>query len=152
MGDLLTLAARPDVLCIGQGVMAGGTRMKFDSIPAEARIEFPVAEELQLGFCIGLSLEGFLPVCCYPRMDFLLRAMDQLVNHLDRLPLYSGYRPKVIVRTALGSNRPLDPGPQHQGDYTEAIRLMLRTVHVERLQEDSYQRAAERDGSTVIVE
>jgi pyruvate/2-oxoglutarate/acetoin dehydrogenase E1 component len=64
----------------------------------------PVAEELQMGMSIGLSLEGYLPISCYPRMDFLPRAMDQIVNHLDLLEdLSKGlFMPKVIIRTSIG--------------------------------------------------
>lgn len=160
MGQLLKesmewLAEQPDTLFIGQAVGCPGTGMSgdFDGIPAERRIEFPVAEELQLGIAIGLSLAGCVPVCVFPRYNFLLRAMDQLVNHLDRLPLYSGYRPRVIVRTAVGSRLPLDPGPQHQDDLTDALRLMLRTVRVQKFAGvETYKDAYEFGGSVVVVD
>ena len=70
-----------------------------------------------------------------------------------------GYQPKVIVRTSVGSERPLHPQCQHVGDFTDAFRLMLSTVEVIRLDEPdqifpAYQKALERtDGrSTVLVE
>lgn len=123
----------------------------------EKRLEFPVAEDCQLGFCIGLSLAGQLPICIFPRINFLLLATNQLVLHLDKLPLYSGYRPKVIIRTAVATPEPLDPGPQHLGDFTEALRLMLRTVAVVRLDDPGkivyeYEQARDRDGSTLLIE
>ena len=34
--------------------------------------EFPVAEEMQMGVSIGLSLNGFIPVTIYPRWNFLI--------------------------------------------------------------------------------
>jgi pyruvate/2-oxoglutarate/acetoin dehydrogenase E1 component len=119
---------------VGQGVAADGVAT-FDSlegVPFEQRIETPVVEELQVGMGIGLALCGFLPVLVYPRMDFLLRAADQLVNHLDKLEEMSRgqFAPRVIIRTRVGSATPLDPGPQHRQNHSAAFRLMLRTVRV----------------------
>ena len=152
------LASKPDTLFIGQSVGCAGTSMSasFADIDPARRIEFPVSEELQAGVCIGLSLTGYVPVCVYPRWNFALLAANQLVNHLDRLPLYSGYKPKVIIRTAVGASKPLDPGPQHQDDFTQAFQAMLKTVRVIRVLKDApqitYQSAYEGEWSTIVVE
>lgn len=131
------LGLQPDTLFLGQGVGYSGTKLSesFEGVPAEKRIEFPVAENLQLGVSIGLALEGFVPVSIFPRLNFLLCAMDQLVNHLDKLPIYSdrGYAPKVIIRTAVGAKQPLDAGPQHTGDCSLALETMLQTIQVCRM-------------------
>jgi hypothetical protein len=63
----------------------------------------------------------------------------------------------VIIRTAVAYHRPLDPGPQHLGDYTPDIEGMLRQVRVIRANkpEDvlpAYQRALQNDCSTIVVE
>lgn len=83
------LGQQPDTLFLGQGVRCGGPAgaTSFENVPQEKRIEFPVAEDLQLGVAIGLALEGFVPVSYFPRIDFLLCACPQLVLHLDKLPL-----------------------------------------------------------------
>lgn len=112
---------------------------------------------MQLGLCIGAALTGHLPISIYPRINFLLEATSQLVQHLDKLPLYSAWRPKVIIRTAVAHDEPMDPGPQHLGDYSEALRDMLSTVAVVRLHraEDvvpSYRWALDSGGSTILVE
>jgi pyruvate/2-oxoglutarate/acetoin dehydrogenase E1 component len=155
------LGQQDRILFFGQGVACPGTGLSksFEGVPLEKRIEMPVAEELQCGLCIGASLNGFVPVCIFPRWNFVLRAADQLVNHLDRLPLYSngGYRPKVIVRTAVPSINPFNPGSQHDGDFTEAFRLMLRTVPTVTLDDPAdivpaYQRAFHSTGSMILVE
>lgn len=152
---------RDDAIFLGQGVGVDGTTMSptFKNIRASQRLEFPVAEELQMGTAIGMALMGFLPVCIFPRWNFMLRAADQIVNHLDRLPLYSdgGYKPKVIIRTAVPSKTPFNPGPQHDDDFTEAFALMLRTIHVGVLLDASdivpaYQAAIDRETSTILVE
>ena len=153
------LARQPRTLFVGQGVEAGGTKQSdsLADVPGNLRLEFPVAENLQLGFCTGLSLEGWIPISLFPRWNFLLLAADQLVNHLDRIPLYSGYRPKVIVRVAVGGNKPLDPGFQHQDDFTGAFKLMLKTIDVVRLTKPdevlpAYQAAYRSEKSTILVE
>lgn len=153
------LAAYPNAIFLGQGVGCAGTTMSdtFRDVPAEKRLEMPVAEDMQMGMAIGMALGGYLPVCIFPRWNFLVCAANQIINHLDRLPLYSGYKPKVIIRTAVPSNRPFDPGPQHDDDFSRPFHDMLRTVRVVRLISDAmivpeYQRAIEREESTIMVE
>ena len=153
------LGEQPRTIFLGQAVEYGGTGMSgsFAAVRREKLLELPVAEEMQLGMSIGLSLEGMLPISIYPRMNFLLLAMSQLVNHLDAIPRFSAYRPKVIIRVAVGTDKPLDPGPQHLSDHTAALRLMLRKVRVVQLRVASqvvehYKEAVEHSGSTLLVE
>ncbi len=157
------LARDPRTVFIGQAVEVPGTAMSntVKDIPIARRIELPVAEELQMGMSIGLALQGQVPVSIYPRWNFLLLAANQLVNHLDKLGVMSngGYQPKVIIRTSIGSQRPLHPQFQHIGDFTDALRLMCTTVEVVRLDEPrqifpAYKRALLRDDgrSTLLVE
>ena len=131
------LAADPRTLFVGQAVKYGGQRAasSFDGIADAHKIEMPVIEDFQVGFSTGLALEGFIPVSFFPRWDFLLIAANQLVNHLDKVPLLSTYRLKVILRTAVGSASPLQPGPQHTQDHTEAFRKMFKTIHIITLDE-----------------
>jgi pyruvate/2-oxoglutarate/acetoin dehydrogenase E1 component len=153
-------AVHPNAVFMGQGVgMAGGTTMSqtLVAVPEKMRLEMPVAEDMQMGMAIGMSLEGLLPICIYPRWNFLLLAANQLINHLDRLPLYSQYKPKVIIRTAIPSTVPFNPGPQHDDDFTDAFAMMTRTVKIVRLKEaelivPAYRAAIESEGSTLLVE
>lgn len=153
------LAGQRNSIFLGQGVADGGTSMAstFASVPLDRRLEMPVAEDMQMGMAIGMALAGFLPICVFPRWNFLICATNQIVNHLDRLPLYSDYRPKVIVRVAVPSKHPFNPGPQHDDDFTPAFRAMLRTVNLTVLRnaEDvmhGYRRAVESPKSTIMVE
>lgn len=143
---------------IGQSVRYDGAAIfhTLEGVPMEKRLEFPVAENMQLGYCTGLSLTGKLPICIYPRMDFMLLALDQLVNHLDKLPMF-GWRPKVIIRARVGQKRPLDAGPQHTQNYSAVFELMLTTVRVVEVRRPeevapAYEAALERPFSTLIVE
>lgn len=153
------LGEQKDTFFIGQSVGVTGTAMynTLSGVDMGKRLELPIFEETQLGMSIGLSLEGFVPVSIFPRWNFLLLATNQIVNHLDKYPLMSNFKNKVIVRTGLGSVLPLDPQPAHRGDFTEAFRLMCKTVEFVRLNraEDvvpAYQKAYHADHSTVLVE
>ena len=41
--------------------------------------------------------------------------------------------PKIIIRTAVGSERPLFPGHQHIGNMSSAYREMLSSVNIVEL-------------------
>jgi pyruvate/2-oxoglutarate/acetoin dehydrogenase E1 component len=155
----MTLLSDKGAIFLGQSIAYDGQAMhtSFSGVPIEKRIEMPVAEDFQMGYCTGLAIAGVLPVCVYPRFDFLLLAANQLITHLDKLPIMSKYKPKVIIRTAVGSTKPLNPGPQHCNDYTSAFESMLVSINVVRLHYEeqivpSYQRAIESPRSTLLVE
>ena len=157
------LARDPRTIFLGQAVACPGTAMTntLKNVARDKLLELPVAEEMQMGISTGLALAGQVPVSIFPRWNFLLLAVNQVVNHLDKLPIITngGYQPKVIIRTGIGSERPLHPQHQHVGDFTDAFRLMCKTIEVIRLDEPqdifpAYQKALERtDGrSTILVE
>ena len=157
------LAEQPDTVFLGQAVAYKGTAMTTTlvNVPEEKLIEMPVSEEMQMGITNGLAVEGKVPISFYPRWNFLLLAANQLVNHLDRMPVFSHgeYIPKVIIRTGIGSERPLHPQAQHVGDFTEGFSKILSNIEIIRLEEPedifpAYYKAYNRtDGkSTLIVE
>lgn len=157
------LAGDARVVFVGQAVACPGTAMSntLTGIARDRLVELPVDEEMQMGITNGMAIEGRVPVSIFPRWNFLLLAANQLVNHLDKFPLMSngGYRPKAILRTGIGSERPLHPQFQHVGDFTEAFKLMCSNIEIIRLEEPkeifpSYEKALQRtDGkSTLLVE
>lgn len=155
---MLMLAKDERTVFVGQSVAYDGAAIfhSLEGVPMEKRLEFPVVENLQLGYCTGLSLTGKLPICIFPRMDFMLEAMSQLVQHLDKLPLY-GWNPKVIIRCRVGQTKPLDGGPQHTQNYTRAFQTMLHTVRVDEVRTPkevtaAYERSMQCEGSYLIVE
>ena len=125
------LANEPRTLFIGQSVCFDGATIydSLDGVPMAQRLEMPVIEDFQMGYCTGLALTGRMPICIFPRMDFMLLALNQLVNHLDKLWLY-GWQPKVIIRTRVGGKYPLDAGPQHTQNYCQEFSTMVCRVHV----------------------
>ena len=159
--DFLAQDAR--TVFIGQAVEVAGTAMSntLKDVSLAQRLELPVAEEMQMGMSLGMALQGLIPVSIYPRWNFLLLAINQLINHVDKIDAMSsgGYRPKVIIRTGIGSERPLHPQHQHVGDFTDAIQRMCTTLEVIRLEEPeeifpAYEKALLREDrrNTILVE
>ena len=153
------LARHEKTVFVGQAVRYDGQRLHstLKDVPMDRRIEMPVCEDFQMGFCTGLALEGHIPVSIYPRWDFLLLAANQLINHLDKIPLMGAFQPKVIVRTAVGSSKPLNPGHQHVQNHTHAFRQMCHTIDIYEIFAahhvmDTYQRALESERSCIVVE
>ena len=157
------LAEDSRTVFLGQAVTVPGTAMTntLQDVPRDRLIELPVAEEMQMGMTTGLALTGLIPISLFPRWNFLLCAMNQLVNHLDKVAIMSngGYKVQAIIRTSIGSERPLHPQYQHVGDFTESVSAMCTTIEVIKLNEaadifPAYQRALQRnDGrSSLLVE
>ena len=155
------LSEKDNTIFLGQSVSYSGNAIfnTLKTLPEEKRIELPVFEEIQMGMSTGMALEGYVPISCYPRFDFMLRAMDSLVNHLDKFQMMTecNWKPKVILRTSIGSTTPLNGGVQHTQDYTEPFRQILKEVKVVMLDEPEdifteFKNAYDRDGSTLLIE
>jgi pyruvate/2-oxoglutarate/acetoin dehydrogenase E1 component len=155
------LGSRSNTIFIGQGVVDGGHGMfsTFGDVHASKKVELPVTEELQMGMTLGLAMSGHFPISCYPRMNFLLLAMNQLVNHMDTFPLMSQHNWPIsaIVRVAIGSDTPMNPGHQHLGDFTRSFKAMCDHVAVHRLDTTSdvykyYEQAMTRGGAWLLIE
>ena len=67
----------------------------------------PVMEDVQMGMSMGMAMNGLTPISCFPRFDFILLAMNQLINHLDKIQHMSKnqFCPRVIIRTAVGAKK-----------------------------------------------
>jgi pyruvate/2-oxoglutarate/acetoin dehydrogenase E1 component len=157
------LNEQPNTLFLGQAVEYAGTGMTntLKDVDRNKMLEMPVNEDMQMGLSLGIALNGTIPISLYPRWNFLLLAANQLINHLDKVKIMSdgGYTPKVIIRTSIGSQRPLHPQHQHIADFTSGFRAMCETVDIIRLEEpnqifEAYQYAYNRtdDRSTILVE
>ena len=158
------LGKQPKTIFIGQTLIYGGSPMfnSMEKVPKEKIIEVPVFEDTQMGISIGLALEGFIPISIFPRIDFLICATNQLVNHLDKVEKMSKgeFKPGVIIRTQIGNTKPLYPGPQHCGNYTQGLKKMLKHIEVIKIKNDlevgtsylyAYERA-KRGKSTLLIE
>jgi pyruvate/2-oxoglutarate/acetoin dehydrogenase E1 component len=157
------LGEQENTIFIGQAVEYPGTAMTntLANIERSKLLEMPVNEDMQMGMTLGMALNGAVPISIYPRWNFLLLAANQLVNHVDKIKVMSdgGYTPKIIIRTSIGSQRPLHPQHQHIADFTGGFRAMCDFVDIVRLDEpnqifEAYKYAYLRTDNrpTVLVE
>ena len=157
------LGGKKDTLFIGQAVEVPGTAMSntLKNIDKKKLVELPVAEDMQMGMTLGLAMDRNVHISIYPRWNFLLYGINQLINHIDKFKVMCGneIKPKIIIRTGIGSRRPLHPQFQHIGDFSDSIQKMCTSIEVIRLDNPkqifpAYKKAYERtDGiNTIIVE
>ena len=155
------LGEQENTIFLGQTVEYPGSPMynSLDGVPKSKKLEMPVFEDTQMGISIGLSLNEFVPITIFPRIDFLICAINQLINHLDKIEEMSKgiFKPKVIIRTIIGSKKPLNPGLQHSQDHTELLKCGVKNVDIIKLEKEqdifnSYKRALESDKSTILIE
>ena len=157
------LSEKDDTLFLGQAVEYPGTAITntLVNVDKSKLLEMPVNEDMQMGITLGLSLNGTVPISIYPRWNFLLLGSNQLVNHIDKIKLMSGggYNPKIIIRVAIGSQRPLHPQHQHISDFTSGFKALCDYVDIIRLDEphqifESFKYAYERTDNrpTILVE
>jgi pyruvate/2-oxoglutarate/acetoin dehydrogenase E1 component len=157
------LAQQPRTFFLGQTVAGPGTFMfqTLRDVSPERTLEMPINESFQMQFTIGMALAGYIPISVYPRQNFLLIAVSDMVNMLDKIPAISSgeLSPKVIIRVAAGPYEPVHPGHQHVGNYAEAFRRMFTAIDVVELNEPeeifpAYKYALEREDnrSTLIIE
>jgi len=156
------LAQDERVFFLGQAVKSDGTALRKTllEVDSERLIEFPVAEDMQMGVSLGASLSNdFILVTIFPRLNFLILAANQIFNHIDLISKMSDFKPKIIIRSAIGSEHPLHGQHQHTGDLTQIFKEGCKTIEVIRLDKSemifpSYEKALTRnDGrSTMLIE
>ena len=112
------LANYPEVFVIGQGLWSpwyvGNTMTDLDKkFGVERVIDTPVSESACTGAAVGASLAGMKPIVVHPRMDFMLYAMDAVVNQAAKWSHMSGGQahPCVTIRSII--NRGGEQGTQH---------------------------------------
>jgi pyruvate/2-oxoglutarate/acetoin dehydrogenase E1 component len=144
---------------IGQQIVWKGNPMSttLDFVDKSKMTEVPVMEETQMGMSLGLAMTDKFVVTFYPRWDFLISATNQLVNHIDKYSLMTGITPHIIIRVGKGSDKPLDPGHQHKGNYIEEFKSMLKTVEILDCQtaldiQINYEYAIKNKGIYLIIE
>ncbi len=107
-----------DVFLIGQGLWSpwyvGTTMTDLDvKFGKERVIDTPVSESACTSAAIGASLAGMKPVVIHPRIDFMLYAMDGIVNQAAKWSYMFGGQssPNVTFRGII--NRGGEQGAQH---------------------------------------
>lgn len=117
-GFIHLLERHPEVFVIGQGLWAkwyvGNTMTDLDKMYGTERImDSPVSELACTGAAVGASLCGYRPIMVHPRMDFMLYAMDAIVNEAAKWSHMVGGQahPAVTIRGII--NRGGEQGAQH---------------------------------------
>ena len=156
---MTNLAKLNDTIFIGQQIIYAGNPMSttLGEVPKEKMIEVPVMEETQMGISLGLAMTGKRVVTFYPRWDFIISATNQLINHLDKYELMTGKKLNVIIRLGKGSDKPLDPGHQHKGNYFDEFKSMCKNIEFHNLKTpfdiyNSYEYAIGEGGIHLLLE
>jgi len=99
----------PCVYAMGQGVddptgMFGSTLNLHKKYGSERVFDTPLSEEATIGMAIGSAMVGMRPVSIHNRPDFLLMAMDQIVNHASKWSyMFAGQVPiPLVIRACVG--------------------------------------------------
>lgn len=108
----------PEVFVIGQGLWSpwyvGNSMTNLDTEFGINRIiDTPVSESACTGAAVGASIVGMRPIVVHPRMDFMLYAMDAIVNQAAKWSSMFGGQshPSVTIRSII--NRGGEQGAQH---------------------------------------
>ena len=108
----------PEVFLIGQGLWSpwyvGNSMKDLDKkFGTDRVIDSPVSESAVTGAAVGASLNGMKPIVIHPRMDFMLYAMDSIVNQASKWSHMTGGQasPGVTIRSII--NRGGEQGAQH---------------------------------------
>jgi len=155
------LGEMDNTVFLGQQILFPGNPMSgtLINVPKEKMIELPVMEDSQMGMSLGMAMTGKFVITFYPRWDFLICAANQLVNHVDKIELMSNgqWKSNIIIRVAKGSEIPLNPGPQHRGNYFNEFQSITQTIKffdcltVDDI-ENAYNHAINEGGITLINE
>src|SRR5210317_1251157 len=107
-----------ETFVIGQGLWSpwyvGNSMTDLDKKFGKNRIiDTPVSESAVTGAAVGASLMGMKPVVVHPRMDFMLYAIDAIVNQAAKWShMFGGQAsPGVTIRGII--NRGGEQGAQH---------------------------------------
>jgi pyruvate dehydrogenase E1 component beta subunit len=112
------LTKYPEVFVIGQGLWSpwyvGNTMTDLEKkFGTDRVIDTPVSESACTGAAVGAALAGMKPIVVHPRMDFMLYAMDAIVNQAAKWSLMIGGQahPGLTIRGII--NRGGEQGAQH---------------------------------------
>lgn len=112
------LSNYPETFVIGQGLWSpwyvGNTMSNLDKkFGAKRIIDTPVSELACTGAAVGASLAGMKPIVVHPRIDFMLYALDAVVNQAAKWSHMIGGQahPGVTIRGII--NRGGEQGAQH---------------------------------------
>jgi pyruvate dehydrogenase E1 component beta subunit len=103
------LARDPNVLLMGEeiGKFQGSYRVTeglLQEFGAKRVVDTPIAEEGFVGLAVGAAMLGLRPVVEIMTINFILVAIDQIINHASKIHYMFGGQSKVpvVIRTPSG--------------------------------------------------
>lgn len=119
----MTELGQQGAIFIGYNVVKGDAMGTLKNVPLEQKLETPVAENLMSGLAIGMSFEGFLPILYFERHDFILNALDAIINHIDKIERISHgeYKVPVVIRAVTADAGPFYSGITHSQDFSKLL-------------------------------
>jgi pyruvate dehydrogenase E1 component beta subunit len=110
----------PRVFVFGEGIndragFFGSTEGVAAKVGAARCFDVPNCEETLVGMGVGASLLGYRPVMVNLRIEFLMLAMNQIVNHAAKWPSMSGGRSKVPLTLRAMVGKSWGQAAQHSG-------------------------------------
>ncbi|MEZ0119732.1 UNVERIFIED_ORG: pyruvate/2-oxoglutarate/acetoin dehydrogenase E1 component [Heyndrickxia coagulans] len=111
MAEAITLEMErdPAVFVMGEDVgkyggIFGSTQGLFEKFGSERVMDTPISETGFIGAAIGAAAEGMRPIAELMFVDFFGVCMDQIYNHMAKIPYMSGGNVKLpmVLMTAVG--------------------------------------------------
>ena len=123
------LANDPRVFVIGQGLWspwyAGQSMKELEKEFGKDRvIDSPVSENATTGAAIGAALAGMRPIVFHPRMDFMLLAVDPIVNQASNWSyMFAGRQGAPVVIRAV-----INRGGEQAAQHSQALQAIFAHV------------------------
>lgn len=87
-------------------------------------IDVPTSENGITGIAVGAALAGMRPIMLHPRMDFMLLAMDQIVNHAAKWHYMFGGK----VNCPLTIRGIINRGGEQAAQHSQSLQAMFMHV------------------------
>ncbi len=123
------LATRPEVVVYGEDVgqsggIFGASRGLQKAFGADRVFDTPISESAILGSAVGAALTGMKPIVEIMWADFMLVALDQIINQAANVRYLTGGRSgaPIVVRTQQGAT----PGSCAQ--HSQSLEAMLAHI------------------------
>ena len=95
-----------------------GTTLGLREEFGDSRIfDMPISENGMTGICVGAAISGMRPVMVHQRADFVLMAMDQIVNSAAKWRYMYGNQTGVPMTIRMVVGRGWGQGPQHSQNF-----------------------------------
>src|SRR5271170_5662310 len=120
IGEAITLEMERDekVLYFGQNIATTEDDPYLKAFGADRVRVTPISETAEIGMAVGAALAGFRPVVELYMAEFMLVAMDQVVNEAPRFRYMSGGQVKVPIVLKAGYGFTAGWAGQHTGSLT----------------------------------